>query len=69
MYHALNKTPNEYADLLGDLLNKTPKNVLAAIIVSEALNRHSMDPKKFLLDEWQRLWFQRIVPQKPPKEA
>lgn len=69
MYHPLNKKPNEYADTLGDLLNKTPKNVMAAIIASEALNRHSINPQVFLLAEWRRLYAQGLVPQKPPKEA
>ena len=60
---------NDYALALGELYDKTPKAVFAAVAVSaltsggDKLNM----AKPYLLREWRILHENGIVPQKPPK--
>lgn len=68
------KKSNEYADLISRrLYEETPKAVLAALLVS-FIDRCSggnlegwADMDKALLEEWDILHQNGIVPQKPPK--
>lgn len=62
---------NDYADVLGVLLEKMPKNVLAAIAVSYASNGGDNLDKAAgrIAKEWQILYDNGIVPQKPNKAA
>jgi hypothetical protein len=63
-----NKT-NEYANALGDILDKAPKTVLAAIAVS-ALTTGGDEiqyARIRVLNEWQVLYDNGIVSQKPPR--
>ncbi len=60
---------NEYSLLL-KRFEKTPKTVLAALLVSEYLNRLNVPPRDLdeaLLGEWKILYQQGIVLQQPPK--
>ena len=60
---------NEYSLMLG-IFEKIPKTVLAALVVSGFYNRLNIEPDamdKALLDEWETLYSQNIVLQKPPK--
>ncbi len=67
MPHLHNKT-NEYSDALGDLLDRIPKTVFAAIAFSYA----SCGGDDFaagvtnIIREWWILYENGIVPQKPP---
>lgn len=66
--HMKNKT-NEYANALGDILDKAPKTVLAAIAVS-ALTTGGDEiqyARIRVLNEWQVLYDNGIVSQKPPR--
>lgn len=63
---------NEYAYALGaDLLNATPKNVLAAIAVSSLTcgGDQIAHAPELLLEEWTALHDAGIVPQKPPSRV
>ncbi len=64
-----NKT-NEYQQVISlKLYEKIPKSVLAAIVVSEYMNRLGIEPDnvdKAILAEWNTLRDNGIVPQKPP---
>ena len=68
---ALNKL-NEYTDLLpAGMLEKTPKAVFAAIVVSEYLKRLNIpaeDLASAIQAEWEVLYASGIVPQRPPKK-
>lgn len=68
---ALNKL-NQYTDLLpAGMLANTPKAVFAAMLVSEYLNRLNISPEdlgKAVLEEWQTLYENGIIPQKPPNK-
>lgn len=72
MAFAVNKTSNEYADLIdSSLYEKMPKTVLAAIAVSFALRLAEDDfsqVQDLLVEEWDTLHTAGIVPQKPQKE-
>lgn len=61
---------NEYASQLGDLFDKTPKAVLAAIAVSALTTGgdYLEKARELLLEEWRILHENKIVPQSPPKE-
>ena len=62
---------NEYSLLLKHF-EKTPKTVLAALLVSEYLNRLSVTPNDLdeaLLNEWKVLYQQGIVLQPPSKKV
>jgi hypothetical protein len=66
------KTTNEYAQFLerAHLFEKTPKTVFAALAVSYALHQREDNFNAVveeLLDEWEILYQNGIVPQKPPK--
>lgn len=65
-----NKT-NEYAAALGDLFDRTPKAVLAAIAVSVCTQGGDFldEAAGRLLHEWDVLHANGIVPQKPPKHG
>lgn len=71
MAFAVNKTSNEYADLIDtSLYEKMPKTVIAAIAASLALRLADDDfsaVQALLVEEWQALYDNGIVPQKPPK--
>lgn len=71
MGFAVNKTSNEYADLIDNsLYEKMPKAVLAAIAASFALRMAEDDfsqVQSIMVEEWQALYDNGIVPQKPPK--
>lgn len=61
---------NEYQSSIGDLFEKTPKSVFAALAVSFAarLNEDNIDSARaFLISEWSALHVAGIIPQKPPK--
>jgi hypothetical protein len=63
------KITNEYAQTLGDLYDKVPKAVLAAVVVSLMScggDNLEDDMPRQLLDEWQCLHECGIVPQRPP---
>jgi hypothetical protein len=65
------KLSNEYAKLLGPLYTGMPKAVIAAIAVSFAnrINEGVFDGVECLIaDEWQALYENGIVPQRPPSE-
>lgn len=65
------KKENDYqAILTPEFYEKTPKSVLAAILVSLMLNYVDGDEKKVqfeILKEWKTLYDNGIVPQKPFK--
>ncbi len=75
----LNAKRNEYAATLGKLLDKTPKAVLAALVVSYIIKEQEIDLTQKhaedwhttiqgeLLYEWDILWSNGIVPQKAPR--
>lgn len=66
------KTGNEYTDMISpDFFDKCPKAVLAAIAVSYFYNAGSDESgiTEALRVEWQLLYNQGIVPQKPPKPS
>ena len=64
------KLKNQYMDLIDPKLYATiPKSVFAAIAVSLTIIRHEDDQSGMnakLLEEWQALFDNGIVPQKPP---
>jgi hypothetical protein len=65
--HGITKLSNAYVEVLGDLYDKTPKAVLAAVVVSLLSNggdEFEPVPERFLA-EWGTLYANRIVPQKP----
>lgn len=59
---------NDYSLVLGPLFDKTPKAVLAAIVVSllSQGGDHMDEVAAGLLAEWHTLYQNRIVPQRPP---
>lgn len=62
-------TPNGYALSLGPLLEKMPKQVIAAVAVAFAERIHGEfggDSAQMILDEWRVLFQNGIVPQRPP---
>ncbi len=61
------KISNEYAEALGDLYEKTPKAVFAAMAVSffTTGGDHMEDLIDRFHDEWVALYNSGIVPQKP----
>jgi hypothetical protein len=68
MAHLKNKS-NDYAKLL-DNFDKIPKSVFAAIAVSYVLrdnNENFPTVKEGILKEWEVLYNNNIVPQKPLK--
>lgn len=67
------KKYNEYSEMITDgLYDKTPKAVFAAIVVSEYINRLNLEPAELnqaILVEWQTLYQNGIIPQRPPNKA
>ena len=69
------KLSNEYAKLLGRLYADTPKAVLAAVMVSYMIRCDgelmlmSDRAQALLADEWQILYENGIVPQKPTAKS
>jgi hypothetical protein len=65
------KMTNDYMDALsGELYDKTPKAVFAALAVSLFANDRGIvfsDLDNAILEEWKVLYEQGIVPQKPIK--
>jgi hypothetical protein len=63
--HGITKLTNEYVEVLGDLYDKTPKAVLAAIAVSALTNGGDEldEAQARLLAEWGALHANGIVPQ------
>ena len=65
------KLHNEYAALLGPLYARVPKAVLAAIVVSGLIRQGAsvceIGITDALLDEWDVLHANGIVPQKPER--
>lgn len=63
------KISNEYAKALEELYAKTPKAVFAAIAVSELTNGGEKleEAKANILREWDFLYGNGILSQKPPK--
>lgn len=63
------KKTNEYQRLIsGEMYEKTPKAVFAAIAVSFMLNHQGILPENMdaeLKNEWKLLYDQDIIPQKP----
>ena len=68
---ALNKLHNDYAAVLGDLFDEMPKAVLAAIAVSLASEGGNSldDAPARIAGEWEALYLNGIVPQRPPAAA
>jgi hypothetical protein len=66
---ALNKIHNGYAAELGDVFAQAPKAVIAAVAVSAlTLGGDCLDEAQArFLAEWQVLFDNGIVPQKPPR--
>lgn len=67
----VNKTGNEYAEVLGqELYDKTPKAVFAAIAISALTcgGDQMSEARERILAEWLALYQNRIVPQKPPRQ-
>ena len=62
-------TTNEYEQALGDLFDKTPKAVFAAIAVSALTcgGDHLDQARAEILKEWRILHENGIVAQKPPR--
>lgn len=74
----IGKTTNEYQQAFGGLYDKTPKAVLAAVIFSWASREASAagftegasrEAIRNFRAEWQCLYENGIVRQKPPKEG
>lgn len=67
------KTNNSYQRILSvEFLEKCPKSVLAAIAVSFVINHQSISEEKaedVILNEWNILHKNGIVPQKPYKNT
>lgn len=68
---AVNKTSNEYAELITNY-DQIPKAVLAAIAVSFIVNQGGVaaneeDTTAAIMQEWTTLHAQGFVPQKPVK--
>jgi hypothetical protein len=61
------KIQNEYQQMVGQVFDRTPKAVIAALVVSLAnrLGYQNDEIPKLWLDEWQTLNDNGIVPQKP----
>ena len=61
---------NEYIKVLGDLFDKTPKAVFAAILVSILSNGGDAfdGVATQLIAEWRTLYLNSIIPQRPPTE-
>ncbi len=69
---AINKTSNDYADVISqELYEKTPKAVFAAIAISLATSGGERldEAADVLIEEWLILHQNGIVPQKPPKRS
>lgn len=66
----INYTNNEYAASLGRLFSKCPKTVFAALAVSFGTQGGDFlsEATDRLLEEWQILFENGIVKQKPPKK-
>jgi len=64
-------TGNAYAAELGDLFDRIPKAVLAAIAVSALTTGGDyLQHARFrVLTEWAALYANGIVPQRPPRRA
>jgi len=65
------KVGNDYADRLEEIYDKVPKAVLAAIAVSSLTvgGDYLEEAKARLVYEWDILYKNGIVSQKPPKDA
>lgn len=65
---AINKTTNEYADLLGPLYAAIPKAVFAAIAISALTTggNYLENASEEIVREWLTLHRAGIVPQAPP---
>jgi hypothetical protein len=61
------KLTNEYAGFLGNVYDRTPKAVFAALAVSFAMRSGLTGTASECLDEWRVLHENGIVPQKPLK--
>ena len=62
---------NQYSKLLLGFFDECPKTVFAALAVSRELlvnGENSEAVEAGLLSEWQSLYENGIVPQKPPKQ-
>lgn len=61
---------NDYAAELGDMLDKAPKSVIAAVAVSMLTQGGDYidEARARFLEEWRILHQNGIVPQKPPKQ-
>ncbi len=70
MPFAANKKSNEYADAIpATLFEKMPKDVFAAVALSLALRLNNDDLQTAvgeLVSEWQTLYQNGVIPQKPP---
>jgi len=70
---AINKKSNEYVEAFGNPYADIPKAVWAALAISlvmrlEALDTADMERIKAVLEEeWQALYANRVVPQKPQR--
>ncbi len=67
----VNATGNAYADRLGEWYDEIPKAVLAAIAVSAltAGGEQLVLARERVRAEWQTLYDNGIVPQRPPGRA
>jgi hypothetical protein len=64
------KKSNEYAKAFGQLYDKTPKSVFAAVANSLLTLYSDGNPNQLIDDflaEWETLHVNGIVPQKPPQ--
>ncbi len=61
------ETENKYQKQISrEVFDRTPKAVFAALAVSYFINTEVEHIDAALLDEWQLLYMQGIIPQKPP---
>ena len=67
MSHGI-KITNEYSASFGKLYAQTPKSVFAAVAYSYVSNagENQNEAIEVFLREWETLWSNGIVPQKPP---
>jgi hypothetical protein len=63
------KLDNEYSNSIGELFERTPKAVFAALAVSFAMRifGEDCDVPAELREEWRALWANHIIPQCPPR--
>lgn len=68
----MSKRSNAHAQLAGELLEKMPKTVWAAIAVAAVVKLHKLEAappeivQMALSNEWDALYHAGVVPQKPP---